>query len=84
MRLTKVQLERLAQYLSERAIERVEEREGNYTEEQWDNTMGDLIIEIENILDRTWPNHIPPREALTSPLERRTGLPAWAGGTSDD
>jgi hypothetical protein len=29
---------------------------------QWEDTMSDLIPDIENVLDRTWPNHIPPRE----------------------
>jgi hypothetical protein len=62
MRLTKAQLEHLAYDLTERAVERVEALDGDYTEGQWEDTMSDLIPDIENVLDRTWPNHIPPRE----------------------
>lgn len=64
MRLTKSQLEHLAQLLSESAVERIEQIDDLLNEEQWEDILTDLIPDIENALDRDWPNHIPPWDVL--------------------
>jgi hypothetical protein len=65
VRLTKAQLERIAEDVAERTLEGLEAKDvGPWTDDQYDEAMGYLVPALENVLDSTYPNHIPSVDEL--------------------